>query len=383
MAWLTWVPKMPHGFTHTNQLALSDSLQLDADEEEAQVIGAVMTADGLPHTFGTAGSAVGWLPGAGIVFGAGATLRVGLKQASRIDLSTGPAGRATIGAAAFDVHKALVGGTDTITTTTWRNDLMASGTPFTVTPGDLVAACVHLDITSGSPLGRVRQATVTSAALFPAITLVTSGPTYTNQAQVNNMLLTFDDGVLGWIEPAAIYSVIDAASPTIGSGNIQANIVRFPVAVTVLAMTVAVNPSTNAADFAFDLYSTPLGTPSLVEAMAHDANVLNVVGSARLVTRVFSQGRLLQANTDYAVGVRQTTGTAVSLIQRDVQAAAHFQSTGLGAECYAVNSTGGATFAAVNSGNRRYHIWLLVSPVLAVGGGSSQARVRRRAIGVS
>src|SRR5262245_66051500 len=112
MAWWSWVPMLPHGFTHTNVLVLSDSLQLDADEEEAQVIGSVITADGLPHTFGTAGSAVGWLSGAGAVFGAGATLRVGLKQASRIDLTTGPPGRATIGAAAFDVVKALVGGTD-------------------------------------------------------------------------------------------------------------------------------------------------------------------------------------------------------------------------------------------------------------------------------
>src|SRR5262245_55785804 len=185
MAWWSWVPMLPHGFTHTNALVATDSLQLDADEEEAQVIGSVMTADGLPHIFGTAGSVVGWLPGSGVAFATGATLRVGLKQASRIDLTAGPPGRATLGAAAFDVVKTLVGGTDTIAGTTWRNDAMATGTPFTITPGDLVAACFHLDVTSGTPNVRVRQASVTSSANVPTVTLVTAGPTYTTQAQLN------------------------------------------------------------------------------------------------------------------------------------------------------------------------------------------------------
>ena len=59
-----------------------------------------------------------WLPGASTTFNAVSTLRVGIKQASSVSTSAGPPARATTGAAAFDVHKDLVGGTDTITSTT-------------------------------------------------------------------------------------------------------------------------------------------------------------------------------------------------------------------------------------------------------------------------
>ena len=90
-----------------------------------------------------------WLSGASIAFIATANLRIGVKKAASISTSAGPPARATAGAAAFDVYTDLVGGADTIASTTWRDEAMVSGTPFSVVNGDLIAIGFHLDITSG------------------------------------------------------------------------------------------------------------------------------------------------------------------------------------------------------------------------------------------
>lgn len=222
----TWFPDRPQG-QHTSTINAVD-VTLDADEEEYQIIGDVHIDGGGSKTFGTSGSQIGWLPGATITFLAGSTLRVGVKKAASIDMANGPAARATIGAAAFDVYDDLVGGTDTITSTTWRNDAMSAGTPFTVTHGDLIAVCFHLDTASGTPNVKVRNGTTATTLSFPATTLVTSGPTYTNQGQLPNIIIVFDDGTLGWITPTVVFSVADASSATIGNGNIFGNIFRVP-----------------------------------------------------------------------------------------------------------------------------------------------------------
>lgn len=358
-----WIPGAFPGFPGQSSgvLATSDSALLDADEEEYQIIGSVTIDGGGSKTFGTSGSKIGWLPGASITFAANSTVTVGVKKAAQIDTSNGPAARATIGAAAFDVYKALVGGTDTISSTTWREDAMASGTPYTVTDGDLIAICFHLDTTSGSPSVKIRQGSAPVDMGFPACTLVTSGPTYTLQSHVPNVILIFDDGTLGWIMPTIPFSVADVATSTIGNTNIIGNIFQVPFACKVDALAAVLNPSTNAANFNLELYSTPLGTPAVIESIAFDANAVERVGANRPFIKRLTTPRTLSINTDYLVGIQQTTATAVSGVQRDVNTATHFRAAGFGTESYAANSTAGATFAQQNSGKRRYHCWAQIS----------------------
>ena len=71
--------------------------------------------------------------------------------------------------------------------------------------------------------------------------------------------------------------------------------------------------------------------------------------------------RILEANTDYAIGVKQTTANAVLIYRFDVNDAVHFKPSGMGAECYAADSAAGDTFAAANSGKSRYRIWAQIS----------------------
>jgi hypothetical protein len=367
-----WLPFMPGGALYANARAASDSLLLDADQKEAQFIGTVHIVGGGSKTFGIGGSALDWLPGASITFAANSTLTVGVKKASTIDSANGPAARATIGAAAFDVSKALVGGTDTITSLTWRSDAMASGTPYTVTDGDLLALCFHLATTSGAPSIKVRGALTNVTVGQATATLVTAGPTYTAQGMLPNAILTFDDGTLGWLEPTSAFAVVDAASGNVGNTNINGNIFQVPYACKIDALAAVVNPSTNAANFDLSLWNTPLGTPSLVEAITFDANVTPTVGNNRLYMKRLTTPRTLTINTDYAIGVRQTTATAVTVPQYDVSVAAHFKPNGMGAECYAAISTAAATFAAQNSGKRRYLVWCRISALddgVSAGGG--------------
>ena len=251
---------------------------------------------------------------------------------------------------------------------------MASGTGFTVADGDMIAVCFHLDTTSGTPSVKVRCATVSTGFNTPATTLVTSGPTYTAITVAPNVVLTFDDGTLGWITGSVVRSSFETASGNIGNGNINGNVFQVPYACKVDAIAACINVGSGSADFNFELYSAPLGTPSLVESVARDANQMGTSASARLAFAQLTTPRTLTINTDYAVGIKQTTANAVTIQQYDVNAAAHFKPAGMGAECYAAISTAGATFAAQNSGKRRYLIWARVCALDdGVGGGGGLA----------
>jgi hypothetical protein len=368
-----WIPSMPLGIlAANNSRTLSDTMLLDADLEEAQFIGSVKIDGGGSKTFGTSGSALDWLPGASITFTTGATLRVGVKKASSISTSSGPVGRATTGTAAFDVYRDLVGGTDTITSTTWRSDAMNTGTPYTVTDGDDIALCFCLTPAGGAPSVKIRCATDSGIIMYPVHVLVTaSGATFTGQSVLSNIIITFDDGTLGWIQPSSIFSVVDAATSAIGNTNIIGNIFNLPYTVEIDAISAAITPTTNAANWAFDLYSTPLGTPSLVTSVAFDANTTGST-SVRMAFRELPTKQTLNANTDYAIGIRQTTATSVTSLQYDVSGSTHFKPNGLSEKTYGVTSTAGATFAdALATKRRRYLVWAHVSAIDIPAGGST------------
>lgn len=366
-----WYPMLVGGYLRSSGVGNSSTMLMDTTDEEVQLIGAVHIDGGGSKTFGTS-SLMGWLLGTPITFLVNSTVRVGVKKAASIDTATGPVARATLGAAAFDVYDDLIGGTDTLTANTWRNDAMSAGTPFTVADGDLLALCWHLTTTAGTPIVRVSTGATTSTLGFPVVTLVTAGPTYAAQGALSNTLLTFDDGTLGWLRPTRIFLAGDTASSAIGNGNILGNVFRVPFTCAIDAVAGTLDPSTNAANFALELYSTPLGTPGLVESVSHDANVTSAVASQRFYVRQFTTPRTLAANTDYAIGVKQTTATAVAVLQHSVSAAAHFKPTGMGAECYSALSTAGAVFVQQGSGTLRNHLWMHISALddgVSAGGG--------------
>lgn len=367
-----WLPSSMFGGYDNRSLSTNDaSALLDADLEEYQIIGDVMTSDGGSHVFGNSGSTIDWLPGA-VTFNVVSTLRVGIKQASQISAAAGPPIRATAGTG-FDVYGDIVAGVGTITANTAQATAMGSllGGAITIAQGDQVCVSFYLSKTSGTTSIVISQTGPNVGLGYPGFTLVTaSGATFTAQTHLNSVMLKFDDGAYGWIMPTIPRSVAtDADTGTIGNTNIFANIIRVPFACQVNGMAAVTNASTSGANFALDMYSTPLGTPALVHTEAIDANQSQA--SNRLVVKMFDTPRTLAINTDYAFGIRQTTATAVTGKMRDVFATGHWAAVGNGAECYAANSAGAATFASVNSGTRRYHVWAIINQLSDnVGAGS-------------
>jgi hypothetical protein len=337
---------------------------LDADEEEFQVIGHMRWADRGNHTFGTS-SSIGWIAGASTTFAddgaTDPTLRVGVKKASSIDLTTGQPARATIGGAAFDVYDDLIGGTDTITSAAWRTDTMSAGTPFTLNNGDQVAVCLWLDKPgAGSQSVKVRVGSASQQS-YPCITLVTSGPTYTAQTHVPIFVLTADDGTIGWIAGSTVVSAT-TASETIGDTNLYGNIWTPIFNCTVDALQLTGNLGASITNPDFGIWSDPLGTPTPMSngTVSLDLQTINTLRNAfiQLPSEVpLSQG------VPYAMAVKQNSSTAVATAYYDVNATAHFQINGLDENYYAAKSTAGGAFAAANSGKRRANILFRVSQI--------------------
>jgi hypothetical protein len=249
---------------------------------------------------------------------------------------------------------------------------MNAGAPYTIADGDDVAICLCLTPAGGAPSVKVRTAATTAVQLFPVATLVTaSGATFTAQGVQANLVLTFDDGTLGWLQPSSVYAVLDANSGNIGNTNIFGNIINLPYRWQCDALACALITNASTANFALDIYSTPLGTPSQLASVAFDANTLGTNTGTRMAFRQLATPQTLSANTDYAFGLRQTTANAINVPQYDVSTATHFKPNGLSAEtCYGVTSTAGATFAdALATKRRRYGVYAHVSAIDIPGSG--------------
>ena len=155
----------------------------------------------------------------------------------------------------------------------------------------------------------------------------------------------------------------------------------WPVATSHTGTACWLLPASATANFALELYSSPLATPVLIDSLAQDAHILRA-SSAAVVFKTLPTPRTLSANTPYAVSVKQTTASSVTLTQWDVAVATHFKPAGMGANCYAANKTGAGNFVSQNTGRRRYLVWMRVCAVDDGAGGALRTSnpMRRQAL---
>lgn len=304
-----WVP-MPYLALDPVQATMGN-ITLDADEEEVQFIGHIILDGGQEagsKTFGTS-SKIHWRTSTPITFASGATLRLGVKQASSISTSVGPPPRATIGAAAFDVYQDLVGGTDTISAITDHSTAMDTGS-LSVAHGDLIAICFHLDVSSGTPSVLIRCALPGfSTWHFPATTLITSGPTYTAQQRTPAFILEFDDGSYGWLP--LTFCQASMTSQAVGSAEKHGVLWNRPFPSKIDALRAYVQCAGGTSDFKLAIWSDPFGTPVEEASVSIDGNW--VVASNRLVSAALPESVYLKPNTDYVLGVERTGAGGVNL----------------------------------------------------------------------
>lgn len=298
-----------HGLATAN---LSGTI-LNAAGEYREHVGTVCLEGGVgsSKTFsGAGGGRIRWRSGASAVFAdAGTTIRVGV-----MDVGTDGYGDAT-----FDVYKDLVGATDTITSSADQITGMSTGTK-TITHGDKIAVRFTMSSVGGTDSVQVTGMSVgvntrQTTANYPYVTASTGTPGKTN-AGMAGCAIEFDDGTLGWIEPLAIAPGIFATlSTTVNTGTTPdevAAVFQFPFKCRISGGYFQIGSIASTDTFEIVLYSTPLGTPTVVETITIDPDFTGGTALAPYYFK-FATARELSINTDYAIAVRPTSANSVTV----------------------------------------------------------------------
>jgi hypothetical protein len=299
--------------TNTSNGIVTTAYTMDAAAEKVAFIGTIYI-DGRPGTAKTISSAGGkiyFLPGTTTFSDASTNLRIGIQD---LDDATGGSG-AGVGATVdgtFDVYDDLVGGTDTITTTTWKTVTMSSGTK-DITHGQKIAVVFDMTARGGSDSVQVSAVSIVVAnAGFPQVQHNTAS--WVRQSSIPIAIIEFDDGTLGMIEGSLPISVATAQSYASNSTPDEYGMIfQLPFESTAISIWMIGRPTSNAANGELILYSDPLGTPVAEATITLDANNFQLTDGVRFGEWTLPTAKTLSANTDYAVTFRPTTTTAVNL----------------------------------------------------------------------
>ena len=344
-----WMPIYPAIDGWITNIGNQDGGVMDATGERVHCVGRLF----LPGRTGSktisaaGGGAIWWTSGAVTNSNAGTVFRVGIQDA---DTANGPPAR---GDAGWDVYGESTG--SGIVAATARNTWsMTSGTK-TISHGDLIAVVFQMTTRGGADSIISRHAASGVSMASPSVSLETSGPTFTALISIPNLVIVFDDGTFGWFAGTSpIGPAMSTASTSFNSGSAPdeyALIFRVPFACKVDQLHAMVATATNGADFELILYSDPLGTPAVIEAVSIDANALSTA-TVRGVVAQLTTPRTLTINTDYAIAVRPTTTNNVTLREFGSISSSNagLQFLPLGTGCYKAtrtNQTG--AFSATDS----------------------------------
>ena len=271
------------------------------------------------------------MPGASITFAdAGTNLRVGIQDVSAV------AGPAVRGDGTWDVYADLVGGTDTITTTTFLATAMETGTK-TLSHNQLISIAIGTTTRAGTDTVKVRCMSCDIASNRPSVTLELATPSFGAQTAIPIAVIEFDDGTFGIIDESWITSTAALASTIQFSSSSTPDeycLIFTPEApFTVDALRALVDVNTGTADFELILYSDPEGTPAVIETLTIDSNQLTSL-VARIIYDTLATPRELSAGVKYAVAIRPTTTNAIDIVTFNVAAAGHWLGHAFGANGY-------------------------------------------------
>jgi hypothetical protein len=172
-----------------------------------------------------------------------------------------------------------------------------------------------------------------------------------------NAFILFDDGTVGWIFgtwPFTVTSTAVAFNSGTGTADEYGNIITLPFPITADGIWVMQQPAAATSDYEICLYTGPLTSPSLIEAITVDATQLGSSTAARHIQRMFSTPRALAANTAYAITVRPTTANNISVFYNDYYSAAAMRVLPFGDNCYSVRRLDNAgTFSDYNGGTAK------------------------------
>jgi len=261
-----------------------------------------------------------------VVFANGATtLDIGLQDTSATGNPTRPDG-------VFDVKRTLTGGIDTINNNNFTTVTMDTGSK-TLSHGDLVSVVFDLTGRGGVDTVAVNVYGNTGAfgqtnsnqQHFPGANFFTGGAWSTSGSYVPLMLITFDDGTVGYFDQTAFVGATnsegyqDATNP-----DERGLIFQLPFACQFDAFKAYLLSVRSNSNLTFTLYSDPLGTPTSIGSVTETGNHMNTVNFGNgwiglpLTTPV-----TLTPNTDYCVALKVNPGDDIALGYSSIANAAH------------------------------------------------------------
>lgn len=305
------------------------SAQINAAGEMFAIIGHVyfLAGPGTAKTFSSAGGGIQWRTGSTTWANSASRIRVGVQD---VHTTAGPVGQPTETWDANDPYSELVQGTDTLTANTWRTDLMEAGTR-TLTHGDLIAIVWDMTVLGGADSGTISGiATATTAYNLPVVGLKTSGA-WAASGQIPNAIIQCDDGTLCVIRgtlPASALTTRTFANNT-ATADEYGNVLTPAFKSDIDGLFAIIDPD---GDFELKFYSTPTGTPTEEQEIAVDLNITSAAAGGAMVVACGAES--MAAATAYAVTVRPSTTTAVTMTEVVVNAAAHLGFWPGGEGCY-------------------------------------------------
>ena len=348
------------GFSPSNLIGFAVTTPvLDAVNEAIICIGTLVTSDQGSHTLNTTGSSsIGWRSST-LTFASGTTVvKIGL---AAVDTAAGPPGRAVNAAdvISFDVSANFTGGGGGITASAYQTSVPTTGTK-TVAHGDKIAIAIQMTARGGTDTVRPQVQDANAGLGLPIVTSFLAAA-YSLGTTIPNFFITFADGATGWLKGSEIFSTVAVRTYNNSSSPSEfGQLYQFaaPLRIDGIWGAFAIP-----GDADVILYSDPLGTPVAERTISLDLNTVGAAGTRRYKLD-FASYYDTTANQTFAVVVKPTTVTNVSVPYKTLGNAAHRAADPGGTTSYGVSRSGGSgAFANANSSLDHYNIGFMLAGV--------------------
>ncbi len=210
-------------------------------------------------------------------------------------------------------------GTNALSANTWTTCALTSGSRV-LTHGDLISVVFDMTVRNGGD-SVIVSALQLAAQEHRPVNAFKTGAAWGVPSTVSmpNVVIECDDGTLCSIEGSVPASTVTVR--TIGTGSTPdeiGNIITIPFNCRTSGLWATVAPAN---DFEFNFYSAATGTPVEEQAVVIDPNQVLATGGRAI--EVYMPPEDMTKSLAYAVTVRPTTASTVSVYEIAVNAAAH------------------------------------------------------------
>jgi len=249
-----------------------------------------------------------------------------------------------------------------LTSAGWPNSTWATIVPDTgsmlITPGDMVAVFVQMLVRGGTDTLALTGLSAGGSPFGPQGTTYTAPSTFAAMTLIPNIIISFADGALGYIDYGDVFSSIQNRAVTNVSTPReygQLFVMPFPMRIKGIYGSI-----TAAGDFTLSLYTDPLtATPLVQRSIAVDGNTITSAVNRWGFKSVPPLD--VPANTPIVAAMKSTTASSVSVTTKTYANSAHGISDPTGLTGYAVSrGASGAFVDAQPTGLEQLYMGLVV-----------------------